>query len=412
MRFIPSACLSLFLIGSVQAQNPSEASNSVPASDSARQATMIVLDGSNSMWAQVEGINKIVTARESLEQVLNSATDDIEFGLLAYGNRLKRRGCTDITLVSKPEDYDRDTMIEQVNDITPFGRSPIASALEEAAANLPKPNSRILLVSDGDESCDRDPCAVAAQLVAENPSLQIDVIGFQQSKEAQLECIAENGRGAFVFAEDTQRLETLLASASAPAVQTMQPTPNAPPSDAISATASSQAQTPDEIPPGSVELSLKATSLPAGELRANYSIYGTDNLNVASFTARKHVKEYLKPGEYRIKAVWQNYTHSEKVFIQSGINKPYTFDVGEVGTLKLKASDAQGQTIRASYAIYTDKGDFISRYVMLEEAQEQLPVGTFRVKASIDELMQEARLTVTENAETLHNFQFEDLETN
>ncbi|PID48787.1 MAG: hypothetical protein CR991_09730 [Proteobacteria bacterium] len=391
-----SLACSLLLALPTQAQENTAPENNDTSKN--RQATMIVLDGSNSMWAQVDGINKIVTARESLKDVLEAADDSIEFGLLVYGNRRKRQGCTDITLVSKPEDYDQKTMIKQVYKIKPFGRSPIASALEAAAARLKdRPHSRILLVSDGEESCERDPCATAAQLIEENPSLQIDVMGFQESKEAQLECIAENGRGAFVFAEDKKRLQTLLASAKAPAVQTTLSRPNAPPSSRMM----------DENIPGSVELSLKANDIASGALLANYFVYDMNGLIVANFTARRHVKEYLKPGTYRVKVVWKNYSAAKTLTIHSGENVPHTFDVGPIGQLKLSATNKQGKPIPASYAIYAQNDEFISRYVMLDEVKEQLPTGQFRIRATLGNDLEEAEVTIRPKQESQHIFSFE-----
>ncbi len=393
---------SCLIMPAFSADPPAAVPTPVAAPAPAHQSTMLVLDGSNSMWGQLKGVNKIVTARDSIRTLLENAHGSINFGLLTYGDKRKNNGCTDFTLVSKPEDYDMVNLLKEVYRINPRGRSPIAAALKKAAANLPKDNAHILLVSDGAESCGGDPCAVAKELVDANPGLQIDVIGFRDEKEAQLECIAENGNGAFVVATDTERLTTLLAGVQAKAEAIQQ--------TAMTTTDLSQnTVTPidPKAAPGTVELRIRDDN-ETEQLRANYSIYTPDGTNIVSFTARNKVKEYLQPGTYRIKAIWQNYLHSETITIRPGQTTPYTFEVGATGQVALSAVNAQQQPVNVNYAIYTQSGDFITKNIMQGKTSARLPVGEYRIKANLGDTTQETGLNVSTGQETAHVFVFKD----
>jgi len=59
---------------------------------------MYVLDGSNSMWGQIDGVAKIQTAKEVLGELLE-AEGAQKVGLLAYGHRSKT-DCGDIEVLA------------------------------------------------------------------------------------------------------------------------------------------------------------------------------------------------------------------------------------------------------------------------------------------------------------------------
>ncbi|HMT91382.1 VWA domain-containing protein [uncultured Thiothrix sp.] len=397
LRVLLGAAFTVVLSPVLLANEPTPPANPAPVADtsSPRQTTMLILDGSNSMWGQLNKVNKIITARESIRTLLESAEGNIQFGLLTYGSEGKKTGCNDFNLVVKPENYDLVKVLKEVYKLKPKGRSPIAAALKEAAQQLPTENAHILLVSDGIESCEGDPCATAQQLVEANPSLQIDVVGFRAEKEAQLECIAENGRGAFVVATDTERLKTLLAGVQAKAVGITE------------AAKPTRTLIDKKSQPGSVELNILAEGNPE-PLRANYSIYHPDGTNVVNFSARNRVTEYLPPGEYRVKAIWQTVEKSENVTIHSGKATPLTFNIGPTGELVVNALNKTQQPVAVNYAVYTTKGEFISRHVFQESMKTRLAVGEYRIKALLDKKILEASLKVTQDAVTDYTFNFTD----
>lgn len=172
---------------------------------------LLILDGSNSMWGQVDGTAKIDTAKKVLTNLLTDLPPETKLGLMAYGHR-SAGDCGDVEMLA---DIGRESvagLLGKINAITPKGKTPIAASLarsEAAFADLQEENNHIVLISDGIETCQGDPCAVAAGLIAKGLDVRVHVIGFDVSAEArrQLECIAEAGNGKYFNAQSAQELQ-------------------------------------------------------------------------------------------------------------------------------------------------------------------------------------------------------------
>lgn len=63
--------------------------------------SILVMDGSGSMWGQIEGRPKLEIARDTVATVLGSLPAGQELGLMAYGHR-EKGNCSDIELVVPP----------------------------------------------------------------------------------------------------------------------------------------------------------------------------------------------------------------------------------------------------------------------------------------------------------------------
>ena len=94
--------------------------------------------------------------------------------------------------------------------------TPITDALSVAIERLKlKENeTTVVLVSDGEETCGADPCAVVKQLKGTGIKFVVHVVGFQVGPAArkQLECIARNGGGSYFQADDAAGLLAALQS--------------------------------------------------------------------------------------------------------------------------------------------------------------------------------------------------------
>lgn len=129
--------------------------------------TMLVLDGSGSMWGQIDGQAKIEIARTAIGGMLDDWQNDREIGLMAYGHR-EQGDCADIETQQAPASLDREAFDGFLGSITPLGRTPLTQATREAAEALSYTDApaTVILVSDGRETCNADPCDVAATLGA------------------------------------------------------------------------------------------------------------------------------------------------------------------------------------------------------------------------------------------------------
>lgn len=194
----------------------------------ADENVMVVFDGSNSMWGQIDGTAKIEIARGVMENLLGGWAEDREVGLMAYGHR-RRGDCTDIETLVDPGMAKRTEILERINAITPTGKTPLTDAVEQAANELAYTDrpATVVLISDGLESCDRDPCALAEALERGGVAFTAHVVGFglgAGEDTASLSCIAERTGGQYIQAGNAEELGTAL-SAVATAVAEPEPEP-------------------------------------------------------------------------------------------------------------------------------------------------------------------------------------------
>lgn len=172
----------------------------------------IILDASGSMWEKVQGEHKIKIAKNTLQKLIPTLDPNHHVGLLVYGHR-KSQDCQDIELVVPPGIANRQSILKRIEIIEPKERSmtPIASALEEAAKNLKQYEGEkgILLISDGKESCGKDPCKVMQDLIQKGFQVKVNIVGFdikEKEADAELSCIAKATGGTYVSAKNADDL--------------------------------------------------------------------------------------------------------------------------------------------------------------------------------------------------------------
>jgi len=182
---------------------------------------MIVLDASGSMWGQIDGKTKIEIARETLAGVLGSVSGELELGLIAYGHR-RKGDCRDIELLVPAAAGTGPAIGAAAVELQPKGKTPLSEAVVQAAESLKyiEDKATVILITDGLETCDQDPCAVADSLAASGVDFTTHVVGFGLSEEEgrQVACLAENTGGRYFSAEDAEQLgaaltETVTAAA-------------------------------------------------------------------------------------------------------------------------------------------------------------------------------------------------------
>jgi hypothetical protein len=108
----------------------------------------------------------------------------------------------------------------QANGATPITHT-LREAITQELSAISGPKS-IILVSDGKETCDDDPCDVARLLARSGIDLKIDVIGFgvhDVATEQQLKCISAATLGQYTQAETYADLSRQLQNARAAIVE-------------------------------------------------------------------------------------------------------------------------------------------------------------------------------------------------
>lgn len=179
-----------------------------------REQVMLVLDASGSMWGQIEGRSKVEIARDAVADLVRTWKADADLGLVAYGHR-RKGDCADIETVLPAGPLDAKAYLGKVNALNAKGMTPLSQAVIHAADALKASERKatVILVSDGEETCKLDPCAVGKQLEAKGVDFTAHVIGFDvpnPAHQAQLRCLAENTGGRYFNASDAASLENAL----------------------------------------------------------------------------------------------------------------------------------------------------------------------------------------------------------
>jgi hypothetical protein len=142
--------------------------------------------------------------------------------LWIYGHRYpqkpKERSCQDIQRVYPLQLIDAEAYVHQIEGIHAIGYTPIADSLRQAAQDLPSGDkyfNAIILVSDGEETCGGDPCALAKALKDSEVSVTIHVVGYavDENTRRQLLCIAQASGGGYHDATDADGLLKALEEA-------------------------------------------------------------------------------------------------------------------------------------------------------------------------------------------------------
>lgn len=191
-----SALMGLVFIGSgdLSAQaNPKE--EEIPT------RILFVFDASNSMNAFWGNRRKWDVARELLAASLDSlyTLEGVELGLRVYGHGTKhvpgKQDCDDTELIV-PIGPGRNLIIQQeLKKLRAQGTTPIARSLLHAAddfALCDGPGRHVvLLITDGIEACDEDPCAVSRALQAQGVTIKpfIIGIGLEEQYQKTFQCV-------------------------------------------------------------------------------------------------------------------------------------------------------------------------------------------------------------------------------
>ena len=162
---------------------------------------LFIFDASQSMNGKWESSTKIDVAREFLIQMIDSLEleNNVEMALRVYGHQsvVPPQDCND-TRLEVPFTPDNAAVIRQtLRYLTPKGTTPIANSLSKAATDFPKSKQLVrnvvILITDGVEACEGDPCEVSQDLQKKGIILEPFIIGIGLDKKFKksFECAGE-----------------------------------------------------------------------------------------------------------------------------------------------------------------------------------------------------------------------------
>lgn len=186
---------------------------------------MLVFDGSGSMSGNERlGIGSVVTridkVRKALGDVLPAVAPLRRLGLVTYGPGPYNR-CDNIELNLRPTPDAAATIMDKIDSIIPAGPTPLTAAVEAAAVALDIRNKPgvVVLLTDGEETCGGNPCALAKRLKAEAKDLTIHVIGYRMKDFSwtggaglmDMRCLAEATGGTYTSPDTSEELVAALS---------------------------------------------------------------------------------------------------------------------------------------------------------------------------------------------------------
>ncbi len=174
---------------------------------------LLLMDASGSMKEKAGSQTKIAIAKQALSTVISKLPADAQAGMRVYGatvfSRKDKGACADSQLVVPIGTGNRDALKAAIARYKPYGETPISYSLTQAAKDLGSTGRRtVVLVSDGEETCNVDPCVTAANLAKQGIDLKFDVIGLNVSgkSRSQLQCIADKGHGTYYDADNSAQI--------------------------------------------------------------------------------------------------------------------------------------------------------------------------------------------------------------
>lgn len=178
---------------------------------------LVIFDASGSMQESLGTETKLMAAKRVLNNLLPALPQDSAVGLMVFGHRSSE--CTDIQLVEPIQPLTPEAVARMqgtVNGLAARGWTPIAGSLRQSLPAFGGKPGRIILVTDGEESCKGDVCAAALELKNSGIDLTVDIVGFDlnEAQKASLACITETTGGRYYDARDGESLGQAMGEAA------------------------------------------------------------------------------------------------------------------------------------------------------------------------------------------------------
>ena len=306
----------------------------VSAEDNPR--AVIIFDASGSMWGQINGVTKIEIARDALKNVVKEWNPNVELGLTVYGHRSKG-DCDDIETVIPVGKIDKDKVISTVMDIKPKGKTPISRSLRKVAEEIKytEEKATIILISDGKETCDPDPCGTAKELEKQGIDFVVHVIGFNVDKKTaeELGCIAGATGGEYFSAKNAAALNEAM-KVIAKKVEVVESKPEPKP----------------VVKKLKNNLEITASEKEGGKwIKAYHRIYKVENgqkddsqLTSVNSTKKDAGITKLPVGQYVLQSEYNEFKQQMPFEIKEGEVTKVHVAMGQTGEIEISASEKEG----------------------------------------------------------------------
>jgi von Willebrand factor type A domain len=188
-------------------------------SPTASGAVELILDASGSMLKHLEGKRRIEMARDVMSQAVNEyIAPGTPLALRVFGDQEPNACRTDLEVPLAPLDPAALSKTLAGIEAKNLAKTPIADSLALIETDLANAKGRkvVVLVTDGEETCDGDPAAVIQALQEKGFDISLNIVGFEiddVALEQEFEHWAGLGGGRYFSATDQAGLSEGIAAA-------------------------------------------------------------------------------------------------------------------------------------------------------------------------------------------------------
>ena len=188
----------------------------------AAEEKLIILDASLSMNQPINGVPKYTIAIQAAKDEINKLSPGERIGLRTIGLPLDSallsflanpsELCKATQLVAPIRSYNSQNIEAALNSVMPLGTTPLTYSLDTAIKYdfmQGTHTKHIILITDGGESCNENPCEYIKNLSTTRPDILIDVIAIGVNGEpfGQLKCLTEHTSGRIISANTSKEIQ-------------------------------------------------------------------------------------------------------------------------------------------------------------------------------------------------------------
>ncbi|MGE4071606.1 MAG: VWA domain-containing protein [Lysobacterales bacterium] len=144
-------------------------------------AVELILDASGSMLQRIDGQRRIEIARSVLDDLVRTQLPEgTAFALRVFGHKAADQCRTDLEIPLGR--LDRDAAASRIAGVNAMNlaKTPIADSLAKVSADLAaaKGPKTVVLITDGEETCEGDPARAIKELRDKGLDVQVSIVGF------------------------------------------------------------------------------------------------------------------------------------------------------------------------------------------------------------------------------------------
>lgn len=164
-----------------------------------------------SLFESYGGATRLQAAQRSVSTVVSSLPLDVDVGLTVLEDCPR---ASDFGFFGASQ---RQRLLQGVNQLMPRRGTPLANGLWIAGQKVDgvRAPAVVVVISDGEDSCRQDPCAVARRLKAQKPQLQINVVDITGDGAAN--CLAKSTGGRVLSSTSGMPMDQMIREAAAEA---------------------------------------------------------------------------------------------------------------------------------------------------------------------------------------------------